>query len=107
MFMEQSTSRSSLPPLRRQLIKQRLGFLQIARVEAFSEPAVYRREKARELPPACPDRAKRRCVRDFSPALGPPKKPYIRYFLSHQLHGDHYAPAFYRIDSVDIVDWSY
>ena len=40
-----------------QLIEQRLGLLQIERVEAFGEPAVDRREQIAGLAAACPDRA--------------------------------------------------
>ena len=40
---------ASNKPLRRQLLQQRLRFLQIARVEAFSEPAVDRSEQFARL----------------------------------------------------------
>src|SRR5262249_12437910 len=43
--------------LGRQLLQQRLRLLQIARVEAFGEPVVDRREADRGLAAACPDRA--------------------------------------------------
>jgi hypothetical protein len=43
----------------------------------------------------------------FCSGVRAPEKPYIRYFLTINFIGDHYAPAFYRIDGVDIADWSY
>jgi len=42
-------SRDYNEPLRRQLLQERLRFLQIARVEALREPAVNRREQFHEL----------------------------------------------------------
>ena len=48
----------SVGVLRRQLLQQRLRLLQIARVEALSEPAVHRSQEFAQLAAPCPGRAR-------------------------------------------------